>query len=317
MKNLTVIGIIVGVFTLGWLAVGWAADSTGSAGVRPDCPMMAGTTGESAPTMTQGQGHGRMQGQMQGMAHGSMKGTKQEGKPGMMAGGKPKCGMMYGGKPGMMAGGKRKCGMMHGGKPGMMAGGKCKCGMMHGGHGAKVGRMGSGHPGKGLGPRGMRGLMKPFHVWLGRLMVHRDVIGLNPEQLDQIDEATTAHLSAAVRRKAEVRALHIQLKRLLRQVPVDLAAADTLLKESADLKFQLQREGVRLYARVLEILTDPQKAKAADVIGSPFPTPWESMQMSVSPDTEADSDASSPSAEAAPVEDPKGFDPHAGHATAS
>ena len=179
-----------------------------------------------------------------------------------------------------------------------------------------MGRRGAGHPGKGPGSRGMHGLMKPFHVWLGRLMVHRDVIGLNPEQLDQIDEAATVHLSAAVRRKAEVRAVHIQLKRLLRQTPVDIAAADALLKESADLKYQLQREGIRLYARVLEILTDPQKAKTAEVIGSPFPTPWESMQMGASPDTEADSDASSSSEEAL-AEDAKGSGPHAGHATAS
>jgi hypothetical protein len=224
-------------------------------------------------------------------------------------------GMAHGSMPGMAPGGAPA--MQHGGKSGMMPGGKCMCGMMRGGHGAMMGRMGAGHPGKGPGPRGMHGLMKPFHVWLGRLMAHRADIGLNPEQLDLIDEATTAHLSAAVRGKAEVRALHIQLKRLLRKTPVDLAAADARLKESADLTYQLQREGVRLYARILEILTDAQKAQAAEVIGSPFPSPWESMQMTAPPDTEADADPASPAAEEAPSDDLKGSDPHAGHAQAS
>ena len=97
MKNRTFSGIVVGVAVLGWLAVGWAADSAGSAGDRPDCPMMAGKRGEPAPTMMHGQGHGMMKGQMKGMMKGMEPGDGAQA-------------MQYGGKSGMMAGGKCKPG---------------------------------------------------------------------------------------------------------------------------------------------------------------------------------------------------------------
>ncbi|MFW6373625.1 MAG: hypothetical protein ACOC3W_07995, partial [Thermodesulfobacteriota bacterium] len=36
-------------------------------------------------------------------------------------------------------------------------------------------------------------------------------------------------------------------------------------------------EGIRLYSDLLNMLTDQQKAKVEEIIGTPFPAPWEKM----------------------------------------
>jgi hypothetical protein len=163
-----------------------------------------------------------------------------------------------------------------------------KHGMMHRG----VHHM-MGEKGVGMGMPGMRGcrmhercmgmaaqqIMAPFHRWLGKLTAHRQDIGLTSEQMDKLDAMVTEHLQFAIVKMAESRALQVQLRHLLRQEPLEMPAVENLLKQITEHDFNLQLEGVKLYNQVLQMLTDQQREKATELIGTPFPPPWENMLM--------------------------------------
>jgi len=160
--------------------------------------------------------------------------------------------------------------------PGMM--GKMMQGMMPG--------MRQGMHGMGGGPMGMkgmmwgmRGMMRSFHTWIGKLMSNSKNLGLSTEQINRLEEAVTEHLKRAILNRAEARALQVDLMQALRKKTVDLQSVEVLLKKIVDHDFQLQMDGIRLYTRMLQVLTAEQRAKAEEVIGTPFPPFWEVMSM--------------------------------------
>jgi Spy/CpxP family protein refolding chaperone len=120
-----------------------------------------------------------------------------------------------------------------------------------------------------------RGLMRPLHTWIGCLMAYSQEIGLLPDQVKQLDDVITDHLMSFIRKQAEVRALRVQLSHALRARSIDLQSVEAILKEIADQGSQLQMEGVRVYAQILELLTEEQESKAGEMIGTPFAPPWE------------------------------------------
>jgi hypothetical protein len=176
------------------------------------------------------------------------------------------CKMMGGGmgqgKAGMMQGGKHK------GMHGMMQGKKHDGMGMHDGMGRQ--EMAGAHE-----MHGMRDLMGHFHGWMHRLMANRQAVGLTPEQLDQIDLAMAEHRKFALRSQAEAAVLRIDLKRGLRQKSPDLKSLETLVKGIGEQETKTEMEGIRLYASVLNMLTPEQRAKVDDLVGTPFPRPWE------------------------------------------
>ena len=122
-----------------------------------------------------------------------------------------------------------------------------------------------------------RGLMRPLHSWIGCLMAYSQEIGLSPDQVKQLDDVITNHLMSFIRKQAEVRALRVRLSHALRARSIDLQSVEAILIEIADQGSQLQMGGVRVYARVLELLTEEQKFNAGELIGTPFASPWEGM----------------------------------------
>jgi hypothetical protein len=141
---------------------------------------------------------------------------------------------------------------------------------------------------------GLSFFMAPFHRWMNLLMAHREVLGLSPEQVDQVDAAVTEHLKVAVRGQAEIQAQLIELKHSLRGPAMNLQAIESLLKNVSDRQLQLQSEGVRLYDKILNtILTEEQKKKTRELIGGPFPTPWQQMTDMPSPHSKDDAGSSS------------------------
>jgi len=124
---------------------------------------------------------------------------------------------------------------------------------------------------------GAYAIMGPFHEWIGCLMTERSILELRPDQKDQMDDLLTRHLMAAVRGRAEARALQMELKHALRKETVDLQAIEPLLRKITDQEFELLKEGIQLYKEVIGILTAGQREKMEEMIGSPFPPPWHGM----------------------------------------
>jgi len=184
--------------------------------------------------------------------------------------------------PGMMGHGAKRGGVKG---AGMMAGK-----MMHG-------RMMPGMHGHGM--CGMFWLMKPFHAWIAQVMANQQDLGLSPEQVQQLEGAVAEHLKKAVRNRAEAQVLKVDLAQVLREKSIDLPGVRDLLRKLADQDTELQVQGIELYVRVLQLLTDQQKEKIMELIGPPFPFPWESMAMSFGMGGTAE--AESPSTESPPA----------------
>jgi len=183
-------------------------------------------------------------------------------------------------------------GMMgHGGKEGGVKGrGIMGAKMMHG-------RMMPGMHGHGM--CGMFWLMKPFHAWIAQVMANQQDLGLSPEQVQQLEGAVAEHLKKAVRNRAEAQVLRVDLAQALREKSIDLPGVRDQLKKLADQDTDLQVQGIELYVHVLQLLTDQQKGKVMELIGPPFPFPWESMAMSFGMGGTAE--AESPSTESPPA----------------
>jgi Spy/CpxP family protein refolding chaperone len=135
------------------------------------------------------------------------------------------------------------------------------------------------HPGMGPYRAGMDSgpFMASFHRWIGSLMAQRGPIELTSQQINQLDELVSKHLQSAIRGHAEIRALQVELKRVLRGDTVDMQSVEAILGKISRQELDLQVEGFRMYRSVLDALTPDQRQKARDLIGNPFPAPWEEM----------------------------------------
>jgi Spy/CpxP family protein refolding chaperone len=162
--------------------------------------------------------------------------------------------------------------------------------MMPGMMGRKMGETkrpagpGMQHPGMGPHRAGMdfSPFMAPFHRWIGSIMAHRGPIELTPKQINQLDDLISKHLQSAIRGHAEIRALQVELKRILRGDTVDMQSVEAILEKISRQELDLQLEGFRMYRSVLDALTPEQRQKARDLIGNLFPAPWEEMAKTAS-----------------------------------
>ncbi len=180
---------------------------------------------------------------------------------------------IMGGGGGMM----KEKGIVYGRKAGGMYSGK----MMHG---RKTGRVGY-QMGMDMGS----GLMGPFHGWMKGFMAHQSLFDLSADQTNKIEGLLSEHLKNAIRGQAEMRVLQVDLIQKLQKDPVEVKAAEDVLKKISDEQTRLQMEGVQLYSQILLLLNDSQKAKVKEIIGSPFCIHWESM-MPVGGDTDMPSE---------------------------
>jgi Spy/CpxP family protein refolding chaperone len=156
--------------------------------------------------------------------------------------------------------------MMHG-----RAGTMRSKGMMHG---RKTGRYGY-RMRRGTGSD----LTRSFHKWMKGFMAHKSLFDLSSDQMNKLEDLLAEHLKSAIRKKAEIRVLRVDLIQTLRKEPMDVKAAEDLLKKIYGEKTELQVEGIQLYSQVMQFLNDQQKAKVKEILGSPFCTPWESMRV--------------------------------------
>ncbi len=138
--------------------------------------------------------------------------------------------------------------------------------------------MGASHcpMGKGRGMMG-GGLMRDFHQWMKQFMAHRSLFDLTPEQMTRLDDIIMGHMKNAIQNKADIRVAKVDLRQMIRQTPMDLSTVENQLNQVESLKTDFQMEVIRLYSDLLNMLNDQQKAKVEEIIGTPFPAPWEKM----------------------------------------
>ncbi len=121
------------------------------------------------------------------------------------------------------------------------------------------------------------GVMIQLHQWMKQFMAHRNLFGLSREQTARLDELMTTHIKAAIQKKSDIRIQMMDLQQLLRQSPIDLEAVENHLKKMGELTAGFQMEGLELYSALRDLLDDQQKDKVEEIVGSPFPAPWERM----------------------------------------
>lgn len=124
---------------------------------------------------------------------------------------------------------------------------------------------------------GVYALMDPVHRWMGCLMSHQTYFDLTSVQLERIDDAVTRHLTSVMRNQAEARALQLDLKHALRKENMELKTVEDLVQKLSQQESDMLMEGINLYIEVLNTLTPDQRMKVREIIGGPFPPPWEDM----------------------------------------
>lgn len=127
--------------------------------------------------------------------------------------------------------------------------------------------------------RGVHAFMGPFHRWMGCLISHRTCFNLTPVQLERMDDAVTRHLMSVMRNQAEAKALQLELKHALRKEKIGLKTVEGLVQKLTQQESDLLMEGINLYTEVLNTLTADQRIKVREIIGDPFPPPWEDMAL--------------------------------------
>ena len=148
---------------------------------------------------------------------------------------------------GKMTGQQMKAGAMMG--SGMM-GGKGS-GMM-----PMMGRCGS----ERMHSRSM-GLMGMLHQWGRHFFVQKDQLGLTEDQLDEIESILTSHIKYAIRKKADLKVLLIEIQEVLVKEKIELKAVEKKLKAMEALNTEMAMEGVRTLKKALAVLTPEQQKK--------------------------------------------------------
>ena len=144
-------------------------------------------------------------------------------------------------------------GAQHGG--GMMLG---PCGMCGKGPGTMPMMGGHGH---GAKHPSSTSLTKMLHQWGRLFFVQKDQLGLTEEQLDEIESILTSHIKDAIRKKADLKVLLIEIQEVLVEENIDLKAVGKKLKAMEALNTEMAMEGVRTLKKALAVLTPEQQKK--------------------------------------------------------
>jgi Spy/CpxP family protein refolding chaperone len=138
---------------------------------------------------------------------------------------------------------------------GQMGGHAMGSGMM-GGPGAGCGMMSSGR----MGGR----TMEPEH----QMWRHLAILNLDEQQKTSIGEIKSRMMKEAVRRMADMRIAHIELKELLAKDPMDMKAVEAKVKQSETLKTEMHLSHIKAMEEIKTKLTPEQKKKFRETIGA-------------------------------------------------
>ena len=135
-----------------------------------------------------------------------------------------------------------------------------------GGHGMGSGMMGG--PGTGCGMMsggGMGGrMMEPEHQMWGHLVS----LNLDEQQKTSIGEIRSRMMKGAIKRMADMRIAHIELKDLLSKDPVDMKAVEAIMKQSEIVRTETHLSRIKAMEEVKAKLTPEQRNKFREMIAA-------------------------------------------------
>jgi hypothetical protein len=105
------------------------------------------------------------------------------------------------------------------------------------------------------------GVKAILHQWTGLLFKHKDELGLTDDQMDEIQRLINSHLKTAIRKKAEKRIIGIELREFLMGDEVDLTEVEKRIRVKADLKADLEIDGMQTMEKVKKVLSEEQREK--------------------------------------------------------
>ena len=114
-------------------------------------------------------------------------------------------------------------------------------------------------------PRELRG-ERPLITLMLR---HRDELGLSPDQVQSLERLRTDFQREAIRRDADLRIAEMELATLLDADPVDLAKAETKLREIERLRTDLRLARIRTLEQGKAQLSPEQRAKLRTLLTEP------------------------------------------------
>jgi Spy/CpxP family protein refolding chaperone len=98
------------------------------------------------------------------------------------------------------------------------------------------------------------------------MLHHRAELGLSPDQVRRLEALRGEFAREAIRRDADIRIAELDLAALLEQEPLDLAKAETKVREGAQLRADLRIARLRAIEQGKAVLTPEQRARLQAVL---------------------------------------------------
>jgi Spy/CpxP family protein refolding chaperone len=105
-------------------------------------------------------------------------------------------------------------------------------------------------------------LMGLLHRWGRFLLARKDQLAVTPDQLERIESLMMDHIKYAIPRDANREVLLIEIVDFLAKERIDLSEAEKRIRGIESVEAELDIEGVRVFRRILEVLTPEQQKQA-------------------------------------------------------
>jgi hypothetical protein len=116
-------------------------------------------------------------------------------------------------------------------------------------------------PGHGAKHPSSASLMRMLHQWAQDLFAQSDQLGLNEEQIDEIESILMSHIKYATRKKADLKVLFLEIQELLLKDKINLKEVQQKLQAMEALNTDMAMEGVETLTKALAVLTPEQQKK--------------------------------------------------------
>lgn len=117
----------------------------------------------------------------------------------------------------------------------------------------------------GMGGHGKKGLEDKFSCKAHMILMNKEELGLSDKQVAKIKDLKLKTKKDAIRKKAEIDILALDIKAAMYGDTIDTDAVNKLIDEKYELKKEKTKSLVAAYATLKGTLTDDQKAKLKDI----------------------------------------------------
>ncbi len=113
----------------------------------------------------------------------------------------------------------------------------------------------------GMGQKGGWSLEKNFKCKLNMVLSQEEELGLTAEQVTALKQLRLNTMKALIRQEAEIEVAALEIKMLMWEESVDVAAVSALIDRKFEVKKEMAKGLVQAYATLTGVLSPEQKAK--------------------------------------------------------